>query len=138
MEEFKKDLPDEYIFLKDLEKKNFSKYLSKLAKKLAGKTVVFYGAGSYFNTINDYYNLNCLNILGISDIKFNDNSYGKFYGEYKVIPPDEIINLNPDYILITTRYCFNLGLSLIHKFSDTKIKVKPLVKKGFFELLKGG
>ena len=138
METYKKEIPEEYLFLRELEKKNFSKYLRKLANKLAGKTVIFYGAGSYFNTINEYYNLNCLNILGISDIKFNNGSFGQFYGEYKAIQPDEIIKVNPDYVLLTTRYCLNLGLSLIHKFSGTKIQVKPLVNKGIFELLNGG
>ena len=112
--------------------------MKKLSEKLKDKTVIIYGAGSYFNTINEYYDLSDLNILGISDMKFDDKYPEKYYKEYQVINPENIVKMNPDYILIATRYCFKLGLNLIHKFHNTKTQIKPLVKKGFFELLNGG
>ena len=58
----------------------FEKYLDLLVTKLYGKRVLIYGAGLLFETAFKNYNFKGLNIIGISDKKFEDkNSPEKFY-----------------------------------------------------------
>lgn len=132
-----KNLSEEEIFLAELEKKNFKKYLNKLLKKLKDKKIIIYGAGNYFKVIKNHYDISKLNIIAISDRKYETNPIDNFEG-YKAIEPDKIINYEPDYVLIATRYyCLEIAMSLISKFAGTNIKVKPLTPKNIIELLRG-
>lgn len=115
-------------FLEDID---FKKQLELLIKKLKGKKIIIYGCGQLFQLINQNYNLKELNIIGLSDTKFLSNEEGKEYLGYKIIPRKKIPDYKPDYIVIAT-----LNYIDIIKNFDYNIKLKPLVKKSFFKVLK--
>lgn len=118
-----------------LEKIDFKKRLEYLAKKLKNKSIVIYGAGSFFQVINENYDLSCLNIIALADKKFSIHEEDETYMGYRVCSPHEIKTLNPDYVLVGTLMVVNT----IEEIEDTilrgtKIKVKPLIKKPFKDL----
>ncbi len=116
----------------------FDKHLKKLTKKLKNKSVILYGAGSFLEVINKYFDLSGLNIIGISDKRFDKegNTEDTFLG-YKTIKPNEIKDLKPDYVLVATKFFINIIEDLnLNTLSDTNIKIRPLIKKPFFTLLK--
>ena len=120
-----------------LYKNKFDKTFPKLVKKMKNKKVILYGAGIFLEVINKYFDLSQLNIIGIADKKYSlINNEEKFLG-YKTFNPTEIIGLNPDYVLMSTKFYVNL-FEFLHfdLLQNSKIKIKPLMKKGFFILLK--
>ena len=123
--------------LEQLETFKFDKYLKKLNRKLKNKTVVIYGAGLLFNKIIENYDLSNLNVIGISDRKFEREEEGQEDFGYKIIPLEKIKDYNPDYILISTINYMPILDDFVHNlFKKTKIKVLPLVDKPFWVLLK--
>ena len=122
--------------LKFLYKNKFDKTFPKLVKRVKDKKIVLYGAGIFLETINKHFDLSELNIIGIADRKYSKDSNETFLG-YKTYNPDELKNLNPDYVLISTKFYINIFEDLYYNLlKDTKIKIKPLVKKSFWTLLK--
>ena len=120
-----------------LEKIKFEKYLNKLNKKLKNKTSVIYGTGSFFKYINDNYDLSKLNVIGISDMKFNDDDEGKSFLEYKMIPKNKIKEYKPDYVIVATlKYIGIIEDFEINHFDKTKIKVLPLARIPLLDLIK--
>lgn len=126
---------DEHLEL--LKKYKFDKQLKKLDKNLKNKTVLIYGAGIYFKKIKENYDLSNLNIVGISDKKFQLEQEGQEEFGIKIVPYDKIWELNPDVILIATLNTFNIYKSLKKGINTNKLKIKllPLVDKPFFDLL---
>ncbi len=124
-------------FRTHLENIGFEKYLNKLKKKLKNKTSIIYGAGSFFKYINENYDLSDLNIIGISDMKFDENNEGNDFLGYKMIPKDKIVNYKPDYVLVTTlKYISIVEDFEINILNKTKIKVLPLAKLPILQLIK--
>ena len=124
-------------FKTHLENIGFEKYLNKLKKKLKNKTSIIYGAGSFFKYINENYDLSDLNIIGISDMKFDENNEGNDFLGYKMIPKDKIVNYKPDYVLVTTlKYISIVEDFEINILNKTKIKVLPLAKLPILQLIK--
>ena len=120
-----------------LYKNKFDKTFPKLVKKMKNKKVILYGAGIFLEVINKYFDLSQLNIIGIADKKYSlINNEERFLG-YKTFNPTEIIGLNPDYVLMSTKFYVGL-FEYLHfdLLQNSKIKIKPLMKKGFFTLLK--
>lgn len=67
------------------------------------KKVLLYGAGKFASVIFEELDLSGINILGISDKKFmNKDLKEDFFKGYKTFSPNEIPELKPDIILITT------------------------------------
>ena len=123
--------------LEYLEEVNFAKQLGKLNKKLKNKTVVIYGTGILFQKIKANYDLSDLNIIGVSDRRFDDTEEGNDCLGYKVIPLNLIKKYNPDYVLIATlKFLEIMDDFKNNMFKGTKIKVLPLVDKPFIKLLK--
>ncbi len=134
---FNQEIPDEQPSLLYLYENKFEKTLPKLLKKLEGKSVVIYGAGVFFEAIKKYFDLSGLNIIGISDRKFEDHEENEEFLGYKVYAPGEIKYLNPDYVLVATKYYINIIEDLYYNtLHGTKIKIKPLMKKSFWTLFK--
>ena len=134
---FETTIPDERTNFLYLKKYNFEKQFEKLKNKLKNKTIVIYGAGVFFQLINEYYDLSKLNILAISDKKYIDHEENEQFLGYKVIAPNEIKNLQPDYVLVATKNFINIIEDLYYnELNRTKIKITPLVKKPFSMLLK--
>ena len=100
----KKTLRDNEDFIRYLERINFQKHLNKLAKKLKDKTIIIYGAGAFFNALNEKYDLSVLNIIAIADRKFINHEPELQYAGYKACAPDEITSLKPDYVLVSMLY----------------------------------
>jgi len=135
---FKEEIPMERENYNYLETFKFNKHLNKLTKKLKNKSIVLYGAGSFLEVINKYFDLSELNIIGVSDKRFEryGNNEGTFLG-YKTIKPHEIRDLKPDYVLVATKFFIKIIEDLMsNTLSDTNIKIRPLVKKSFFTLLR--
>ncbi len=126
---------DEHLEL--LKKYKFDKQLKKLDKNLKNKSVLIYGAGIYFKKIKENYDLSNLNIIGISDKKFQLEQEGQEEFGIKIVPYDKIWKLNPDVILIATLNTFNIYKSLKKEINKNGLKIKllPLVDKPFFDLL---
>lgn len=127
---------DTQYYLDYLKKYNFEKQLKKLNKKLKGKKVVLYGAGAFFEALNANYDLSGLNVVALGDKRFEDVRESEFLG-YKTCVPDDIQDINPDVVLVSTLEFVNLmDFLACELLVDTKIKVKPLVKLPFFKLIK--
>ena len=82
---------------------NFDARLKELEQNYQDKRIVLYGAGSFLEYIIKHYDLSNLNIIALSDIRF-DNSELVMDKEfaYNIISPDYINSLNPDIVLIST------------------------------------
>lgn len=126
----------QYI-LNYLEKNKFGKQLKKLSKKLKGKRVVLYGAGLFFEVLNSAYDLSVLNVVAISDKKFDNVQQGEIFLGYNAIPPAQIEGTSPDIVLVTTEKFINIIDYLTFDLLDkTNIKVKPILKLPFVSLFK--
>ena len=134
---FNEEIPDEQPNLLYLYNFKFDKTLPKLVKKLEGKSVVIYGAGVFFEIIKKYFDLSDLNIIGVSDRRFSNHEENEEWEGYKVYAPEEIKELKPDYVLVATKFYINIIEDLYYgTLKDTKIKIKPLMKKPFWTLVK--
>jgi hypothetical protein len=118
-----------------LKKKNFQKRIDKLAKKYADKKVMIYGAGMGFVAVKENYDLSKLNIIGIADMKFDND--GEFRG-YKTYTPDSFMSQKPDIVLIGM-----IDPDIAESFFEEEIypefgkfKHEPLIKLGLFDLIK--
>lgn len=128
---------NEITNLEYLEKYNFSKRLAKLQKKLHGKRIVVYGVGQFFKTIYENYDLSGLNIIGVSDNRFVNHEPDEEFLGYKTYALHEITDLNPEYIIIATKFYMSIIEDFYYKtFKNKNIKIIPFVKKDFFTLFK--
>lgn len=124
-------------FKTHLENIKFEKNLDKLKKKLKNKTSIIYGTGSFFKYINENYDLSKLNIIGISDMKFDDNDEGKDFLGYKMVPKNKIVSYKPNYVLVATlKYISIVEDFELNILNKTKIKVLPLAKIPLLQLIK--
>ena len=134
---FKYEIPDENINFNFLAQYNFAQNVNKLIKKYKGKKVVIYGAGVLFQLINKYYDLSGLNIVAISDMKFESHEKDEEFLGYKVCSPNEIADIKPDYVFVATRNYIDIAEDLYcYTLKGTGIKIRPLVKKNFFDTVK--
>ena len=133
-EVYGEQMSDFKLYLKNI---HFDKYLKKLNKKLKNKKIILYGTGTFFKHIQENYNLDSLNIIGVSDLKFKKTEEGEKYLNYKIIPLDKIIEYAPDYILVATMHyekiIDNFEINILNK---TKIKAIPLARKNLWDLIK--
>jgi len=82
-------------------REDFKNHLDSLIDSLKGKKVLIYGAGSGFVELNKTYNFaEKLDIVGISDKRFEKENPGTFLS-IKTILPDEISKEKFDHILVT-------------------------------------
>lgn len=123
-------------YFKYLEKIKFEKHLKRLEKKLKNKKVLIYGTGNFFQYIYKNYDLSKINIIGISDKKYESCLDDKFFGDkFTICAPDKINELKPDYILVGTLYFVKIIDILENKVvKNKKIKIKPLINKPFLEI----
>ena len=134
---FNEEIQNEYDDLNYLFQFDFNKTLPKLIKKIKGKSVILYGATTFLELIKKYFNLSELNIIGVADRKFLNHEENEEFLGYKKFSPDEIKSLKPDYVLVATKYYVNIVEDLYYDtLKGTKIKIKPLVKKDFWTIVK--
>ena len=123
---------DEYI-----EKYEAQKKIDKLARRYKNKRIVLYGAGQFANAIFQNCDLSKLNIIAISDRKFDEEENRNFYN-LNCIPPKEIGNIDCDVILISNfdygRFLTLLDDHLLYGTKNASIEVRPLIRLGFRDL----
>ena len=85
--------------LKYFNKVNAQKQINNLAKKFKNKKIVVYGAGEYFKILYEKFNLSKLNIVAISDKKFETNKATNFTN-YVALAPNELKEYDFDVILV--------------------------------------
>ena len=112
---------------KYLKKVNFKKEFYNLKNTLKNKKILIYGAGILFETIYKNYDFSDLNIVGISDKKFESENSAKEFCNIKTYKPDEIINLDIDCILVSIKEYDNLIKCFTVKYPN--LLILPLVKK---------
>ena len=130
------NIKEEEENLRYLAKHKLDKTLPKLIKKLQGKRVIIYGAGTLFHLIKKNYDITGLNIVGIADKKYEtaydmDQEYG-----YKIYKLGDINNSEADYILVSVKFYIPVLEDLYARFKNKNVKIKPLVKKSFWTILK--
>lgn len=131
------NIKDEKKNLKYLQTQKFEQKLKKLKKKLKNKKIVLYGAGAFLEVINKYYDLTELNIIGITDKKYFSNNYDNYFLGYKIFSINELEKLNPDIILVSTKFYIDIINDLVYNnLKGKKIKVKPLLEKNIWTILK--
>lgn len=100
---------------------NQQKYIDELAKKYKNKKVLLYGAGMFFEALNEYCDLSKLNVIAISDKKFQTEQ--EFVG-YRAIPPQKLEIIKPDVIMFSLAETKFVEKALSH----LKFKKIPLLK----------
>ena len=134
---FKEEIKDERINLNYLYKHKFDKTLPKLIKKMRNKKIVFYGAGVFLALIQKYFDISELNVLAIADKKYETYCPEEKHLGYKTCSPSEIVNLNPDYVVVATKMYIGIIEDLHYNvLNGTKIKIQPLLKKSLTTLIK--
>lgn len=101
---------------------NQQKKIDKLARKYRNKKIVLYGAGMFFEALREDCDLSKLNIIAISDKRFEQEQ--QFEG-YRAIPPETISELNPDVLIFSLAETKNVEKAL----SDLKIKKIHILEK---------
>ena len=130
---FNENIKDEAKNMYFLEKHNFKANLKKLEKEFAGKKIIIYGAGYIFQLVNKYYDLSKLNIIAVSDIKFNSHEPNEKFLGYNVCSPEEMPNLGADCILISAITFIPILKNLYYRFYNQKTKIKSLFYSGLKE-----
>lgn len=109
---------------------NGEKSIKNQIQKHKNKKVLLYGAGSYSQYIFENFDLSGLNVVGIVDRQYEENSEKLFCG-HKTFSPEEIQKIDFDVILIAvweeyTVFKFLKTLKLKNKQID--ILIKPEMK----------
>ncbi len=125
-------------FKEYLEKKKTQIKIDKLAKQYGGKKVILYGAGMFASDLLKHYDFSELNIIGVADKKFQDNSEGEFYG-YTKFGHYDLLENDFDLLLITTyddTHIKDFIINDLFQGEDIKFKIKTLVKLNLLEYIK--
>lgn len=85
--------------LKYFKEVNAQKQINKLAKKYKNKKIVIYGAGLYFEILEQNFDLSSLNIVAISDKKF-ESSKQTNTTKYYPITPEELKTFDYDILAV--------------------------------------
>lgn len=113
------------------ESDEFKQNLNVIFEELKGKDIVLYGAGEGFVNLDKKYDFKSkLNIVGISDLKFEKNSKNDFRGIKKIAPRNLPVEYY-DTILVT-----NEASKKIVKYLKTKLKLDCEIKALFTEEIK--
>lgn len=108
-------------------KQNAEKQFEKLKRKYKNKKIVLYGAGIYFEEVRKNFDLSQLNVIAVSDIKYENKQELTFDEElgYNVISPYKIYTLNPDIVLLTVQEDFYIEEYICNEiYQKTKHKFK--------------
>lgn len=124
-------------FKEYLEKKKTQKKIDLFAKKYEDKTVVLYGAGLFAGDLLRNYDFSKLNIIGVADKKFQDDSEGEYYG-YKKFGPLDLLEQKYDLLLITTYDDTHIKKYLkndLYQGEEFKPEIKTLIGLNIIEYI---
>lgn len=125
-------------FLKFSKEQNFQKRIDNLAKKYKGKKIVFYGAGLFSDVICENFDISKLNIIGVSDLKYEKmNEITENYKSFPMIKPSEITKYKPDVVLILLQEYFRAENYFKKELipNKGKFKYESLFKIPIFDFL---
>lgn len=110
---------------------DFEKYIIQLVRKFKNKKVVLYGAGAFFEILLERGFLKDFNVVGISDIKFGENSYDSdMFKSFQAIPPSELNNTDFDVLLLCTVSSYFV-LSYLKSINLKRKKIEHILKETF-------
>jgi hypothetical protein len=116
--------------------KDIQKRIDGFAKNLKNKSIFLYGAGSFFEKIYPELDFSALNIIGISDKRYEKHKENEKFLGFTVYSLSEMIDLKPDYIIVTTKFYIDIIDDFFFNiFKNSKTKVRPLIKKSLLTLL---
>ena len=104
----------------------FNKTFEELCSEIKDKKVLIYGAGLLFETAVLNYDIKKLNIVGVSDKKFEAEDSPQTCCGIKTFKPDELTNLDFDCILVAVKE-YNSLVKIMKQ--NHNIPVYPLFKK---------
>ena len=113
---------------------DLQKRIDELVKNYKGKRIVIYGAGDYFLQLREKCDLSGLNIVGISDKKFE---VSKEENPSKYIPliPDELKTFDFDVVLVLLKndekLCDYIEYQLLMNTKNENKPVFPMLRKNF-------
>ncbi len=114
--------------------KNIQKRVDYLARRYKGKKVVIYGAGDYFLNLRDKCDLSGLNIVGISDRKFEVSKDENPAG-YTPLTPEELKTFDFDVIFVLLKndekMCDYIEYQLLMNTKNEDKTVIPMLKNRF-------
>ena len=110
---------------------NEQKYIDKLAKKYKNKKILLYGAGLVSDVLFENFDMSKLNIVGISDKRFEGFNEEKYF-EIKTYKPDEIKDLDFDILLVALKN-YKFMKSILKKNGCNK-KIVSIINKSKYVL----
>lgn len=110
-----------------LDKHIFQKQTDIFAKKYNNKKIMVYGAGSFSKDIFEACDLSALNIIGVADLKYTNNSLEDFFG-IKTFSPENFALQSFDVLLLFVCNTFHIlqffkQNGLYSQFIKNKIKI---------------
>lgn len=113
------------MLLEYLKNNKFNKQLENLKKKLSGKKIMIYGAGKMFEEIVKNYDLSGLNIIGVTDIRFQSPQPENEIFGYKICYYTNFLNEDFDVLLIATK----IYDGILKEYKNERQIVLPLCKQ---------
>lgn len=108
------------------------KQINKLAQKYKNKKIAIYGAGIYFQILNENYDLSKLNIVAIADKKFKSTKEMN-PSEYLPLAPNELKNFDFDLILVAVqndeKIINSLKYDILAGTKKQNVKILPIINK---------
>ena len=119
------------------EKIDIQKKINKLADKYKNKKIVLYGAGQFAYDIFQNYDLSRLNIIAITDKKFEKENDSEFFN-LKCVKPNELQDMDYDIILISdTEYKTSVDIldgQVLYGTKKAGIEIRPLISLTFRDI----
>ena len=126
-------------FKEYLKKKKAQNAIDKIATEYENKNIVIYGADLFAGDLFRNYDLSKLNIIGVADKAFQDNTEGNYY-DYPKLSPDDLLETDFDLLLITAYDDMEIKQFLkkeLFQGEDIKFKVKSLINLSLFAYIRG-
>ena len=116
-------LVDDYEDYKDIiyHKEIAYKHICSL---IQDKKIVFWGASLFLDDFVQRYQLNDDNILGIIDKA--PERWGQYVGKYRIYAPEDLVNLNPDVVVI----------SIVHYVEERTAEIKEYIEKNLTKFIR--
>lgn len=125
----------ELAYLKDY---NIQKKIDKFAKKYKNKKILIYGAGKLSDFIFKNYNLSKLNIIAVSDIKYEPSNDELFHGN-RCLSPAELAKTEFDVMILFTKsydVLYSLFVQVFKNPDKKHIKLEWILDETIFDYLK--
>ena len=129
----------DYIKLVEyLNKYETQKRINKLSKKYKRKRIVLFGAGQFAQVLFQNFDLSQLNIIAISDKKFEQEGVQEFFG-LNCVKPNDLKKMTYDVILISNldykKFVNILDEKILYGTENAGVEIRPLINLDFKNIL---